>query len=435
LPIISASNGTICAGNSFTLMPSGAVSYTYTGGSQVVTPASTASYSISGTSSDGCISANPAIATVVVNALPVISVNNGAICEGQSFTIVPSGAITYTYSSGSNVVNPLTNTSYSVTGTDGNGCINITPAVSSVTVYTNPTITLPPTAFICTGNSYTIVPSGAASYTYSGGSNVVTPVITTIYTVTGSSTQGCSGNQAVITVSVQSSLTVTIAGPNVMCEGQSIVLTGNGANTYTWSTGVTGNSITVSPATNTVYTVNGGGGSCIGSSTQSVAVNANPNVTSSVSNPSICAGESVSITAGGAITYTWNEGSQTDTVFVSPAITTTYVVTGTDNNGCSNSSSVVLYISDCVGMHDIDVTKLVRVYPNPNNGLIRIELNSLPENTVIELYDHLGQLVAVQKVRSEHTEIDYKHVANGMYTLKVLSNGKPVVVTKIIKQD
>jgi N-acetylneuraminic acid mutarotase len=435
LPVISAANGTICEGESFTLTPSGAVSYTYTGGSQVVSPVSTTSYSISGTSSDGCISASSAVATIVVNASPVISVNNGTICESQSFTIVPSGAITYTFSSGSAVVAPIINTSYSVTGTDGNGCISIVPAISTVTVYTNPTITLPPTAYICTGNSYTIVPSGAATYTYSGGSNIITPNITTTYTVTGSSAQGCTGNQAVITVSVQSSLTVTIAGSNVMCEGQTIVLTGNGANTYTWNTGETTNSITVSPNTNTVYIVNAGSGLCSGSSSQSVTVNINPNVNASALNPTICVGESTSISAMGAISYSWNEGSQTDTVLVNPVITTTYVVTGTDNNGCSNTSSVTLYVSDCLGIYDINVSNLVRIYPNPNNGLVHVETGSLSENTVIELYNHLGQLVAEQKVESELTQLDYQHVANGVYTMKVVSSGKPLVVTKIIKQN
>ena len=74
--------------------------------------------------------------------------------------MTPSGATTYTYSSGSNVVSPLTNTSYSVTGTSALGCIGVSTAVSNVTVNTTPTITVN-SGVICTGQSFTMSPSGA----------------------------------------------------------------------------------------------------------------------------------------------------------------------------------------------------------------------------------------------------------------------------------
>jgi len=72
--------------------------------------------------------------SIVVNPSPTISVNSGTICMGESFTLSASGANTYTYSGGSNIVSPTINTNYSVTGTSTAGCISATAAVSSLVV-------------------------------------------------------------------------------------------------------------------------------------------------------------------------------------------------------------------------------------------------------------------------------------------------------------
>ena len=65
---------------------------------------------------------------------PTITVNSGTICAGSSFTMSPSGANTYTYSSGTAVVTPTITSSYSVTGTNSAGCMSSNTAVSTVTV-------------------------------------------------------------------------------------------------------------------------------------------------------------------------------------------------------------------------------------------------------------------------------------------------------------
>jgi hypothetical protein len=134
LPQVSVTSGVICNGSSFTMMPSGANTYTYSSGTVVVTPTTNTSYTVTGTDVNGC--ANKAVSSVTVNTLPTVSVTSGAICAGQSFTMDPSGADNYAYSSGTAVVTPNSNTSYTVTGTDINGCAN--KAVSSVTVNTAP---------------------------------------------------------------------------------------------------------------------------------------------------------------------------------------------------------------------------------------------------------------------------------------------------------
>jgi hypothetical protein len=124
------------------MVPSGASTYTYSSGSAIVSPTANTSYNVTGTDGNGCTSSSSAISNVTVNVLPTVNVNSGAICAGQSFTMVPSGASTYTYSSGSAIVSPTANASYNVTGTDGNGCISSSSAISNVTVNALPNVTL-----------------------------------------------------------------------------------------------------------------------------------------------------------------------------------------------------------------------------------------------------------------------------------------------------
>ncbi|MBL7902464.1 MAG: SBBP repeat-containing protein [Bacteroidia bacterium] len=132
-PTILVNSGSICSGNNFTITPTGANSYTITGGSFIVNPTITTSYSISGTSSEGCISTSVALSNVTVNPTPSVQVNSGNICLGESFTISPSGANTYSITGGSFLVSPNITTSYSVTGTSTAACVSA-PVVSTVNV-------------------------------------------------------------------------------------------------------------------------------------------------------------------------------------------------------------------------------------------------------------------------------------------------------------
>jgi hypothetical protein len=205
-PTITVNSGAVCAGNSFTMSPSGASTYTFSSGNAVVTPTANTSYSVTGTSSTGCVSSNAAVSSVSVNALPTVSVNSGAVCAGSTFTMVPTGANTYTFSSGNAVVTPTANSSYSVTGTNSLGCVSSNAAISTVSVNAAPAVTaVSNTTLICSGSSATLTASGAISYTWNTTATttavVISPSVTTSYTVTGSGANGCK-NTITITQSV-----------------------------------------------------------------------------------------------------------------------------------------------------------------------------------------------------------------------------------------
>lgn len=341
---ISVNSPSICAGQTATLVATGATTYSWSTGSTsnsiTVNPASSTNYTISGTS--GSCSGTQTTA-VTVNTVPVVSVANASVCSGNSVSLTASGASTYTWSPGglsgnSVTVSPASNQTYTITGATAFGCTNTTTATVSVT--TTPTLATSP-ATICTGQTATLTVSGATNYTWNPGGATgptftATPTSNTNYTVTGAN--GNCISIATVSVNVGAALSISINSATI-CSGQTVTLTATSpATTYTWNTGATSSSIFVTPTTSTNYTVNGTSGACSGSGTTAIVVNAVPNVT--LTGAAICSGQSATLTANGATTYTWNPiGTNGTTLIVTPSVTTTYSVTG-ESSGCSNSATI-----------------------------------------------------------------------------------------------
>jgi hypothetical protein len=363
LPTITASttNAAICVGASTTLNATGASSYTWmpgslSGASVSVTPAATTTYTVTGTDANGCQSTD--VVTTTVNPLPTVSATASlaAICVGGSSTLSATGAATYSWMpgslSGASVsVSPVATTTYTVTGTDANGCVNTD--VVTVTVNALPVVSASASpAILCVGGSSTLFATGASTYTWmpgslSGASVSVSPAATTTYTVTGTDANGCESTD-VVTVTVNPLPTINASATNAtICTGSSTTLTATGGVSYTWNPGaLSGVSVTVSPTATTTYTVTGiDANGCQNTSVVTVTVNLLPLVTASASSTSICTGNTVTLFAGGASTYSWNPGALSGaSVSVTPAATTTYTVTGTDANGCVNTATVTITV-------------------------------------------------------------------------------------------
>lgn len=335
IPITTVTDATVCAGLPATLTAGGATSYVWSDGSVsnslTASPGSTTPYSVTGTSL-GCSSS--ATGTIYVNPIPLVSVNDPAICVGNSTNLTAVGADTYLWSDGTTVnpktVSPGATASYTVTGTTL-GCS--ATDVATVTITLLPVITVN-SPIICEGQSATLTASGGSVYDWETGETAnfitVSPLTTTTYTV-GDNTPGCSGS-TIATVIVNSVPGLTVNSATV-CGGQSATLTAAGANTYLWSTGSAANPLIVSPANPTSYTVTGTtAAGCAGTAVATVTVNPLPVI--AVNSTSICGGLSSTLTASGATFYVWSNGDITAVTTVFPASTTPYTVTGTDANGC-----------------------------------------------------------------------------------------------------
>ena len=270
-------------------------------------------------------------------------------------TLTAAGATTYTWSGGLGTTNPLTvtptaTTTYTVTGTTM-GCTG----TANITIIddANPVITITASINpICLGASTTLTAGGATTYLWSGALGtanpvIVSPIIPTIYSVTGT-VGGCTGT-ASITINENPNPTIGVtASVNPICNGASTLLTASGGTTYLWSGGLgTANPLNVSPIANTTYTVTGSDvNGCTGTANITINVNPNPIVSVAASANPICIGNSTTLTAAGAATYLWSGGlGTTNPLTVSPLSTITYLVTGTDINGCTGTSNLVVTVN------------------------------------------------------------------------------------------
>lgn len=358
LPTVTttASINPVCSGLNDTLRGGGAVSYIWSSGvtdGQGFIANTTATYTVTGTDVNGC--QNTATQNITVIQSPAITVNSPSICAGDMAHLTANGGTSYSWSSGATSVgadsataSPSITTTYTVTGTTGS-CSGT--AIASVTVNQLPNITVnSPT--ICPTATANLSASGGASYIWSAGATSTgvntasaTPSGTTSYTVTGTSGFGCV-NTAVATVTVSNVLNINVNSPTI-CIGQPANLVANGGNTYTWSAGATptgSGTATASPTTLTTYTVSAISGSCTSSAVSTVTVNQLPVVTATASLSPICAGSNDTLRGGGAISYAWSNGITNGAAFISTA-TTTYTVTGTDGNSCSNTATATVIVN------------------------------------------------------------------------------------------
>jgi subtilisin-like proprotein convertase family protein len=193
-----------------------------------------------------------------------------------------------------------------------------------------------------------------------GGFNAATqntsasPTVTTTYSVVATeSGTGCTGASSV-TVNVGNNLNVTTNTPAPICEGASATLSANGADNYLWSpsTGLnatTGASVTANPSQTTTYMVIGTSAGCADTAYITLVVNTTPVITHS-GDASICVGNIASLQATGAPNLVWSPATGLDVavgnlVNASPAQTTTYTITGS-NNGCTGTAQVTVTVNN-----------------------------------------------------------------------------------------
>jgi hypothetical protein len=174
---------------------------------------------------------------------------------------------------------------------------------------------------------------------------------------------------------------------------------------------------------------------CTGNMVQQITVLANPVVSGSVDRADICRGESATLTGSGAVSYQWASPSlfvQSPVANVSPNVSTTYTLTGSDNNGCKGVTTVALNVQACVGLKEMTSTSGgVKVYPNPNDGVFTIVVGN-GKNKTVEILDMTGRLISSSTGKAEVLNMDISALANGIYYVKIQSS-EGVEVVKVIK--
>ncbi len=382
-----------------------------TGGTLRVNPTATTTYTLSATRA-GCSGPETITQAVTISVVPAptatFTANPARIELGQSTSLqwttrdTTSGDITPSPAAGSGLSGPTTITpvpsgSLSVIPTQlgtytytltamSTGC-STQQAQQTATVIVDPVAVSPPCptinsfvadSCILPGNNATLqwnvidfdtitISGGGISNTYltGSGSFVVSPSSPTTYTLTALRA-GCPPKSATVTVNIAEVPTVNsfIASPSAINPGQSTTLQWNASNAasvrITGTDGSThfpgGNSLTVSPASTTTYTITATSGGCNPQQAQAqVTVNVGlcPTINSFTANPS-------SIIAGGNSTLQWsvsnaslvllngNPVASSGSQVVTPTVTTTYRITAQSTNGaCDLEQFVTVNVSAC----------------------------------------------------------------------------------------
>lgn len=308
------------------------------------------------------------LSIIIQPSLSILASSNySSICYGNSATLVVTpiggnGPFTYSWTPGPNtnmyIVTPTTNTTYTVQVSDNYSC-----AVSKtieINIMPLPIISLN-SGIICLGQSFTMNPTGASSYTFSSSSAIVSPTFNSSYTVAGTGTNGC------------------VSGTPAICN---------------------------------------------------VVVNPLPSIAISSSDTLLCIGQSATITSSGANSYSWNPSAVGSVIVISPTITSTYTVYGTDSNGCSNFTSITQSVSACTGFRNNFKKNEIGVFPNPANEVITIKANLGSRITVFDMH---GKTVYLQTMNNVVEEINLSEWSNGLYLINIIDNDKSFLF-KVIKE-
>jgi gliding motility-associated-like protein len=386
LSAITVANQTICAGNTATITATstGTIKWylnttsnaVICNGATFTTPVlnATTTYYVQATLGSCSTPRVPVVVTVIPNFTITASASQTSVCPGAPFTLSSTGGsgLTYDWQPATAVSNATlnsptatisANTSFTVVGTDVNGC-SATSSVS-VSVLAAATLLVSSTSSdFCEGGTSTLTVSGGSSYTWSpaatlssatGNTVTASPTATTTYIVTSPSSSTACAASANVTITVHPTPLVDAGSPQAFCAGASVNLAATGAATYSWSPATSLSSAIISnpvatPNNTTTYTVTGTSAfGCVASDQVEVTVNQLPIAIPGLGG-SHCIGETTQLNGSGGTSYQWSPASGLSNATISnpvasPNLTTSYSLTVTDNNGCVSNPSTSISVN------------------------------------------------------------------------------------------
>ncbi len=442
-----ASNDTICAGETTVLsfQPTTGTTFDWIKNNAIIPNQSNNTLDITDqgnynlyvqNSTYACVDSSNTI-SIVVNNLPTVSAvaSDSTICVGQSITFNGQGAVTYAWDNNvtdGTAISPNANGTYSVTGTDANGCTNTDDV--SIDVNNLPTVSaVASDSTICVGQSITFNGQGAVTYAWDNNvtdGTVISPNTSATYSVTGTDTNGCANTDDVSIVVNNLPTVSAVASDSTICVGQSITFNGQGADTYTWNNNVT-NGTAISPNTSGTYSVTGtDANGCVNSADVSIVVNNLPVVDLGADITKCDYEAPITLNAGSHTSYLWNNNLTSATLSVTTS--GTYSVTVSNAAGCVSTDEIVVNLQDCAGIEETQI--FANIYPNPTSGLVNINLSMTLSNANIQLIDLQGKILfANPEFNGQNLMLDLNNFSNGMYLLQIEQNSQ-ISKFKLIKE-
>ena len=383
----------VCFGESVNFNISGANTYTWdppnglditVGPDVIASPIGSQLYTITGTTVDGCVGDTSILLTII--PFPIVTVDpiDVTICAGEIVDFVADGATDYSWEpatglssiTGQNVsANPVDTTDYFVIGLE-NGCADT--AFFTVNVNQSPSLIVGPDVEICVGDITELTASGANTYLWTpptGLSSTIldiidaNPIITTLYTITGTSL-GCFSTEDILVTVHPNPVLIIDPDATSFCAGDQDTIIVSGADTYSWgpSTGLdtnVGDTVIASPNTSQIYTVTGTSvEGCQSTINSTVIVYPNPiadftSITEGCQTLCVNFDNLSSITSSGISSYLWDFGDGNMATQENPI--NCYPDTGTfdvdlivvSDNGCVSST----YRSNWINVYPLPVAQ------------------------------------------------------------------------------
>lgn len=313
---------------------------------------------------------------------------------------------------------------------------------------TTPVITANGPTTFCTGGSVDLTTATASSYAWTGGLTTQTITVNTSgsYLVTVTDANGCTATANAITVNVSNAPVPTIqtTGNTALCAGQTVSLTASTADSYTWSTGDTTQTIVVSTA-GSFYVTTANANACDGvGQSASVNVTVTPQPVAIVGSPAINGNiVTFSNSSTNATAYSWDFGDFTNSSATAPvhayAASNSYQVTLTATNGnCTSDTTFTVAIT--VGLEELNNVAEIVLFPNPTTANAQLSMNVIEAGNVeVAIQTVNGQVVKTimndyLTVGKQTITIETADLANGVYftTIKA-GNAIKTVRLNVIK--
>ncbi|MFT5823524.1 MAG: hypothetical protein ACI8ZM_004786 [Crocinitomix sp.] len=345
--------------------------------------------------------------------------DDAEVINGEAFTPSETGEITFIATSDSGDDCP-----FSVTIT-----IHEAPAVTAAASETE----------ICEGDEITLTGGGADSYEWNYGLDGVAfvpdlgPGLAIFSVIGGESEFGCKDSATVEVMILTLPEVSASSDQESYCEGEFIVLTGDGADTYEWALGVIDGEAFVQEVGEVTYTVIGTNDSgCSAIATIAITVFPNPEIT--LTSTDELFGDDGSITLDidiGVAPYIfdWDNdgtGDADDTQNLTDLAGGTYTVIITDANGCFNTATIV--VGTQLSITDLNADQLL-VYPNPTQDQINVIKSG---NFNYQLTSITGQTL-VQGKATDQKSFSLADFADGIYFLSIAQN-EAIKTVKIVKK-
>jgi len=358
-----------------------------------------------------------------------------SICELDTATLVGSGADQYFWEGvlGTDTLDatPSADSLFTLIGKNIFGCADT--ATYFVNVDPAPIITFVGDPEICVGDSVSLqlITDGLAFQWLGGSTQLIIPVDPaddTTYTVTAIGANSCPRTSSFLVV-VNDYPVLSIDGNTIACFGDTLTLTGAGADAFFWNNGLIGDTIRYVPVASGVLRVEGNSNDCITEEVLNIIVNESPSVQFAFTADSLCtsgAGASWVASPGGGelsgdgVVNNWFELSSA----VNGVNTVSYTFTNVFN--CSSTATDQIIVETCLGLKE--EVALLSLHPNPCSEILTLTISG--QSVECAIYSAIGQLVWSGKVAGT-TTLETASWAPGTYVLNTGNGSTPQRIIKL----